>query len=128
VEQVRGEQDGPARVRVAAKEVAHPPDARRVQPVGGLVEDEHLRVTDQRGRDAEPLPHAERVVAHTAARLLVAEADQVEHLVDAGRLDPHRALGEGQDLPAGAAGVLGRGVKQNPDLATGVREVGVPAS
>jgi len=36
-------------------------------------------------------------------------------------------LREGQDLPAGASGMLRRRVEQHPDLTAGVREVGVPA-
>ena len=62
VEQVRGEQDGAAAVGVPAEQVTHPPDPGRVQAVGGLVEDQHLGVTDQRGGDAESLTHAEGVL------------------------------------------------------------------
>ena len=46
-----------------AQEVAQPADALRVQAVGGLVEDQHPRIAEQRGRQAEPLAHAERVAA-----------------------------------------------------------------
>ena len=83
VEQVRAEQHGAALVGVAAQQVAHPADAGRVEAVGRLVEDEHLRVAEQGVRDAEPLAHAERVVADPPVRLLVGQADELDHLVDA---------------------------------------------
>ena len=116
VQQVRGQQDGPALVGVRPEQVAHPADAGRVEPVGRLVEDQHLGLADQRGGDAEPLAHAERVVADPATGLVLGEADPVEHLLDAELGQAHRALGDREDLPAGAAGVLGRGVEQDADL------------
>ena len=39
----------------------HVADARRVETVGRLVEDQQLRAAEQRGGDAEALLHAERV-------------------------------------------------------------------
>ena len=53
----------------ARQQVAHPPDPGRVEPVGGLVEDQHLGVPEQCGGDAEPLAHPEGVVAHPALGL-----------------------------------------------------------
>jgi hypothetical protein len=50
------------------EQVAHPPDALRVQPVGGLVEDQHLRVPEQRRRDAQTLAHAEGVAPERPVR------------------------------------------------------------
>ena len=38
-----------------------------IEAVGGLVEDEHPRVAEQRGGEPEPLAHAERVLARAAA-------------------------------------------------------------
>ena len=70
VQQVRGQQDGAAAVGVVAEQVAHPPDAGRVEAVGRLVEDEDLGVAEQRVGDAQPLPHAEGVVAEPAVGLL----------------------------------------------------------
>ncbi len=58
VQQVRREQHGAALVGVVAEEVAHPADAGRVEAVGRLVEDQDLRLADQRGGDPEALPHA----------------------------------------------------------------------
>ena len=49
------------------QEAAHPHDALRVQAVERLVQHQHRRVAEQRRRDAEPLPHAERVAAGLAA-------------------------------------------------------------
>ena len=106
----------------------HPPDAGRVEPVGRLVEDQHRRVADQRRRQAEPLPHAERVVADAPRRLLRGQADEVEHLVDPDLRQSHEPLGDGEDLPAGAPGVLGGRVEQHADLQARVGQVDVAAA
>ena len=67
-EVVAGDEHGAAASGVVAQEVAQPADALRVEPVGGLVENEDLRVAEQRGGQAEPLAHAERVAADPAVR------------------------------------------------------------
>ena len=51
-----------------AQEVAQPAHALRVEPVGRLVEDQQLRVAEQRRREPEPLPHPERVALDAALR------------------------------------------------------------
>ena len=109
--------------REAADQAAQPVHALGVEAVGGLVEDQHLGVAEQRLRDAEALAHAERVVAHPAVGLVVGEADQLEHLLDAALGQAHGALHQGEDLAAGAAGVLGGGVEQDADVASGVGDV-----
>ena len=123
-QQVGGQQDGAPVVGVVAEQVAHPADAGRVETVRRLVQDEHRRVADQGGGDAETLTHPERVVAHPPVRLGAGEADQVEQLGDPGGRDTHDLLGDGQDLAAGAARVLGGGVEHHADLAPGVGQVG----
>ena len=52
------------RARLGADQVAHPADAGRVEAVGRLVEDEHVRIAQQRGGDREALAHAHRVALH----------------------------------------------------------------
>ena len=123
VEQVAGEQHGAAAVGVRLEQAAHPADAGRVEAVGRLVEDQHGRVAEQGVGDAEPLLHAERVVAQPALRLGLVERDQLEHLVDAGLRQAHGLGADGEDLAAGAAGVLGRGVEQHADVPAGVGDV-----
>jgi hypothetical protein len=58
-------------------------DPRRVETVGRLVENQDLRVTEQRIGDAETLTHAQRVVANATLGLRRRQADEIEHLVDA---------------------------------------------
>jgi hypothetical protein len=82
VQQVGGEQDGSAAIRLTAEQVAHPADACGVEPIGGLVEDQHLGVAEESVGDAQALPHAEGVVADPAVGFLGREADLVEHLRD----------------------------------------------
>ena len=128
VQQVGGQQDGAAAVGVAAEQVAHPADAGRVQAVGGLVEDQHLGVADQGGGDAEPLAHPQRVVADPSGRLGGGEADDLQHLLHAVAGKAHVLLGDGEDLAAGATGVLGGGVEEHADLESRVGQVDVVAS
>jgi len=116
VQEVRGQQHGAALVGVAPQQVAHPADAGRVQTVGRLVEDQHPRVAEQRGGDAEALAHAERIVAHAALGLGRGQADQLEHLVDALAGQAHGVGGDAEDLAAGAARVLRGGIEEYADL------------
>ena len=107
--------------------VAHPPDAGRVEPVGGFVEDERLRLTNECRGNAEPLPHPEGVVAHSALGLGGGQTHQLEHLVDPGAGQAHGVGGDGEDLASGAAGVLRGGVEEDADLQARVGQVGEPA-
>ena len=50
----------PPRVGEVAQVGAQPADAVRVETVGRLVEQQHLRVAEQRAGQSEPLTHAER--------------------------------------------------------------------
>ena len=76
----------------------------RIEAVGGLVEDQHLRVSEQRGRDGQPLAHAHRVPLHAPVGRAAGEV----HLLRA----PHRPAPAG-DRPrrpahAGGCGRCGR--------------------
>ena len=107
-----------------SQEAAHPDDALGVQAVERLVEHQHRRVAEQRGGDAEPLAHAERVAAGLAPRRRL-QAGLLEHLVDpAGG----QALGVGQPeqvVAGGAAGLQRAGVEQRADVAQRVAQAPV---
>ena len=75
--QVAGDQDRAALVGEAAQQRPDPAHAVEVEAVDRLVEEQHLRVAEQRGGDAEPLPHAERVALDPSAGRL-REAHLVE--------------------------------------------------
>src|SRR5262245_51674444 len=59
-EHVAGHDDGAALAGQAAQQPAEPGDAGRVEAVGRLVEEEDLRVAEERRGQAEALAHAER--------------------------------------------------------------------
>ena len=109
------------------QELTHPADALRVQTVGRLVEDEHLRVADHRGGDAQPLLHAQRVPLELALRGR-READQLQHLVGA----LGRVAGGGADHPRWLRPVRPLWAldasSTAPTLAQLVGQVGVPHS
>ena len=73
----------------------------------------------------QPLAHAQGVVAHPPAGLLGRQADELEHLVDTRAGQAHRRGTQGEHLPAGAPGVLGRRVEQDADLGARVGDVAV---
>ena len=64
----------PARPPIERSHLAH---ALRIEPVGRFVEDQQLGIAEQRGGDAEPLLHAQRVVAVAVVAAAV-QADVVE--------------------------------------------------
>ena len=82
-----------------AHEVAHLPDAGRVQAVGRLVEDQQLRRLQQGGSDGEALLHAERVGADALVGT-VAQTDDGQHLGDPTTSDAAR---RGQQFERAAA-------------------------
>ncbi len=127
VHQVAGDEDRLALGRELLHQVPDPQHAFRVQPVDRLVEQQHLRVAEHRGRDAEPLAHAERETARPLARHVL-QPDQGEHLVNAG---PWQALslGQEQQVIAGAAARVHRlGLQQRADGAQRVGQVAVVAA
>ena len=87
-----------------AQELPQPVDALGVEAVGRLVEDQHLGVAEQGAGQAEALAHPEREALDPAVAG-VAEADLVEHLVDAGEGKP----GGGGTARGGGRGPAGRG-------------------
>ena len=111
-----GDEDGAPLVGEPPQQRADPQDAVEVEAVDRLVEQEHLRVAEQRGGDAEPLPHAERVPLDPTAGG-AGEADLLEHLVDAADADAVGPGGDAQVVAAPAAGVHGARVEQGADLA-----------
>ena len=122
-QQVRGEQDGAAAVGEVAQQAAHPAHALGVEAVGGLVEDQHLGVAEQRVREPEPLAHAERVLPHALAAARLSSPTSVEQLVDArAPATPIIWAETAERLAAAAAAVLGGGVEQDADAAARVRQ------
>ena len=94
--QMGGDEDRAAFRRQALQEIADPVDAFRVEPVHGLVEEERLRVPEQRRGDAEPLPHAERELPRSLLRDL-AQSDHVDQLVNPPALNA-MCLGESKEV------------------------------
>ena len=114
--EVAGEQDGAPLGGDVPDELTHPPHALGVEAVDGFVEDQGVRVAQERGGDAESLPHTER----EAARTLVGDggdAGQLDDLVDAAAADPVGRRHDPQVVAGRAAGVHGLGVEKDADFA-----------
>ena len=68
VQRLRREQDRDARRHARLDRLEQRHAAARVEPGGGLVEEQHRRPRHERGREVEPAAHAARVGAHEPAR------------------------------------------------------------
>ena len=91
-----------------------------VHAVVQLVEEQRRRVAEQRGGDAEPLPHAEGLPADLAAGGGL-QSGQRDHHIDPAGLQS-LGVGEPQQLVArAAAGLQCPGVQQRADMAQRVR-------
>ena len=121
-QQVRGHEHRPTLRGQALHERADPEDALRVEAVDRLVEQQDLRVAEQRAGQAEPLLHPEGELARrlTGDR---AEADQVEDLVDPLAGDLVRCGHPAQVRPGRAVRVDPVGVEQGTDLAQRLLEL-----
>jgi hypothetical protein len=102
--QVRRDEDRAPLGRQAAQQVADPLDAFGVEPVDRLVEEQHGRVAEKRGGDAEPLAHAERERSRPLPGDVV-QPDEVDQRVHPLLRDPVRLRERQQVVVGGAAGV-----------------------
>src|SRR5205814_6357219 len=66
------------------KELPQPSDAFGVEPIGRLVQDEDLRITEQCGGQRQTLPHPQREAAGAPIGACD-EPDELEHRVDSPR-------------------------------------------
>ena len=120
-EHVAGDEHAAAARREGAQEVAQPAHPLGVEAVRRLVEDEQLRLAEQRRREPEALPHPERVALHAPARCAV-ELDEPKHLVDAREGDPGGECQRAQVLAAAAARVEVGRLEHGADPQRRVRE------
>ena len=106
LEDVRAEQDGPALLAHAADELHQVEPLAGVHAVERLVEEEHLRVVDERGRHLDPLPHALGVRLDPAVRR-AGHLDELDGPVGGpGRVGQAVQPGGGEhELPAGEEAV-----------------------
>ncbi|MFN8169054.1 MAG: hypothetical protein U0S36_09760 [Candidatus Nanopelagicales bacterium] len=97
-----------------AQERAQPRDALGVEAVGRLVEHEDAGVAEERGRELEPLAHAQREPADRAAGDVL-QAHEREHLVGPALVDPARAGDDAQVVARAAPGVEAGGLERRAD-------------
>ena len=102
-------------------------DARRVQAVCGLVEQQQVRVSQQRGGEAEPLAHPERIRPHRPGPGVL-ELDKAEELVDPVIADAAGQPERLQVIAPGAAGVEVVGLEHGSDSASRAIELPVGAA
>ncbi len=125
--EVAGDQDGATLVGEPAEEGADPADAFEVQPVDGLVEEQDGWVAEQGRGDAEALAHPERVALDPPTGGL-AEADELDDLLDPVEANAVAAGPDPQVGPPGTARVDGAGVEEGAHLVQWRGERGVRAA
>ena len=91
--EVAGHEHGATLGGQALEQRPHPQDALGVEPVDGLVEEEHSGVAEEGGGDAEPLGHAQGELARPACQRHRAQPHELEQVVDTPAGD---AVGLGQ--------------------------------
>ena len=97
-------------------------DARGIEAVGGLVEDQRVRVPQQRAGQREALAHPERVGAHRPAGRR-GELDELHKLVHPAEIDPCGQRQHAQMVAPRAA------ESKSPDSSTApTRRTGVSSS
>ena len=123
-----GQQDRAPGIGPLPKQPADPPDPLRVQAVDRLVEDQYLRVAQQRRRQPQALPHSQGEGAHPPPGRLT-QPDDVEHLSHPTPTDA-RTRGHPTQVAAGRArGVRARAVEHRSHRAQRFAQltVGAPA-
>ena len=110
-----------------AQERAQPQHPLGVEAVGGLVEDEHLGIAEERGPQRESLLHAGRVALDRALGGAL-ELDELERLVHARVGDAGPGGDHAQGVAPGAAGVEAGGVEERADPCGGRVQLPVAAA
>jgi hypothetical protein len=102
--------------------VPYPDDPLGVHAVERLIQDQHRRVPEHRGRDPETLAHPQRVPARLTARC-AGQADQLDHLVNPTSRHALRASHPQQMVASRAAGLQRSGVDQRTDVAQRIAQM-----
>jgi hypothetical protein len=113
---VRRDEDGPLPVGEREDQLTYLIDADRVESVGGLVEHEQLRFSEEGGCDAQPLLHPERVLTEPVAASGL-QADQTKHFADAAGIVPAEGRQGAEVLDAAQARPEGGRLDHRPDAA-----------
>jgi len=69
-EEMAGDEDGHPLIGQRSDQGSHLDDSGRVQPVGGLIEDEQGRPGEEGGGNSQPLFHAQRIALVTLVGLV----------------------------------------------------------
>jgi len=113
------DENGAALVSEPAKQPAQPADALRVQPVRRFVQHDRPRVSEQRGGQAEALPHPHRVAADLAP-CGITQPDQLEHLVGSRHRQAGHRAEDAQVVARRASRVEARRLERRLDDQRGV--------
>ena len=103
----RNEHRRARRLRHGCNQAAHFLNACRIEAVGWLIQDQQARSAQQRRRDAQPLFHAQRILAHPAVRV-ARQAHDIQHAVNLPVAHALQIADDGQILPCRQMQIAGR--------------------
>ena len=121
-EDVAGEEHGSSLVAESANEVSYLLDASRIQAIRRLVEDEQLRILQERRSDPQPLLHPERVGPDEVVRSL-GQIDPLQDFLNGFRPNPVETAEEFQVAPPRESRKECRGLHDRPDPPDHPREI-----
>src|ERR1700687_4381561 len=118
LQDVGGEEDGLALLAEVLQDVFHLAGTLWIEPHGGLVEEEHLRVMEQGSGQGQLLPHAAGVAGEevVAALVQIEEFQQrLDPAIAKASLDVIEVAGKLQELSGAELVVEGRGIRHVPN-------------
>lgn len=122
-----GHKHCPALRREIAQEVPQPPHPVGIKPVGGLVEDEKLRIAKQCGRETQALAHTKRI-ARGAASARSVQVDERQHFFHPAARDASDMGQHPQMIAARAPWVQVSGLEHRSDASRRPLELNKPAA
>ncbi len=122
-----GDEHGAAPCREVTEQLANPGNTFGVEPVGGLVEHEHPRLSEQGGRQGKPLPHPQRVPPHGPAAVC-GKPDELQRLIGPRQRIAARSAVHAQVVQPAPHRVEPLRVEHGAHLAGWRRQSGVPAA
>ena len=115
-QQVAGDQQGGSgALRHGSNQTAHLLNARRVQTVGGFVQDQQFGAAQQRHGNAQPLLHAKGILPHLPVSVF-GQVHDLQHPADVLPVYVFQVSHDGKVFPGGQVQVTGGGFDQAAGL------------
>ena len=111
----RDQHGGSGGLRHGSNQTAHLLNTRRVQTVGGFVQDQQFGAAQQRHGNAQPLLHAKGILPHLPVSVL-GQMNDLQHPADVLPVHVFQVSHDGKVFPGGQVQVTGGGFDQAAGL------------